>query len=390
MVMSDPGNVADELAPRRGTPRKVALFRALQLGDLLCAVPALRAVRNGFPDAEITLIGLPWAQDFVRRFARLVDRFVEFPGFPGLPERSPDIAALPRFLTEAQAAHYDLAIQMHGRGDLTNSIVAALGAATTAGFCPPAGPCPDPLHFLRWPESGTEIHRCIALADFLGLPRAGDRLEFPLDADEIAQGAALLARHRLPPGSFVCVHPGARLYTRRWPAEYFAVVAQDIVRRGFTVVLTGSGEEALITRRIGRVLPPGSVVDLAGQTALGAFAALLAHARLLVCNDTGVSHVAAALRVPSIVVCCGADPHRFAPLDHALHEVLHHAVACRPCAHVHCPIGHPCAQKLTPDRVLARVAARLAPRRPAELVRFPLPSRAAPPRQGWAPPPRSA
>ncbi|HEX6793474.1 MAG TPA: glycosyltransferase family 9 protein [Casimicrobiaceae bacterium] len=377
-----------ELAARRDTPRRIALFRALQLGDLLCAVPALRAVRNSFQDAEITLIGLPWAAQFVRRFARLVDRFVEFPGFPGLPEREPDIRALPRFLAEAQAARYDLAIQMHGRGDLTNSIVAALGARVTAGFCPPGGDCPDPLRFLPWPSSGTEIHRCIALTDFLGLARAGDRLEFPFEDDEIAQGDALLSRHGLASRRFVCVHPGARLYTRRWPAEYFAAVAQDVVRRGFAVVLTGSSEEALITRRIARALPAGSFVDLAGHTKLGVFAAMLRHARLLVANDTGVSHVAAALRVPSIVVCCGADPHRFAPLDHVLHEVLHHAVPCRPCAHVHCPIGHPCAQKLSPERVIARVDARLSRRRVAPL-RFPA-LRPAALRDGVSAPPQGA
>src|SRR4029079_8618913 len=131
--------------------------------------------------AEIVLIGLPWARDFVHRFARLVDHFVEFPGFPGLPGREHDLATPPRFLADAQAARYDLAIQMHGRGDLTNSIVAALGARMTAGFCPTGGNCPDPLRFMPWRESGTEIHRCIALTDFLRLARAGDRLEFPLD-----------------------------------------------------------------------------------------------------------------------------------------------------------------------------------------------------------------
>jgi ADP-heptose:LPS heptosyltransferase len=360
-----PNNALDPM------PSRIAVFRALQLGDLLCAVPALRAVRNGYPDAEITLIGLPWAAGFVERFHRLVDRFVEFPGFPGLPEREPDLAALPLFLSEAQAAQYDLAIQMHGRGDLTNSIVAALGARETAGFCPLGGPCPDPLRFLPWPETGTEIHRALALTDFLGLPRAGDRLEFPLGDDERAEARELLAHHRIPPG-FVCVHPGARLYTRRWPADYFAAVAHDIVERGCTVVLTGSADEALVTRRIARALPRRSVVDLAGRTSLGVFAALLARARLLVSNDTGVSHVAAALRVPSVVVSCGADQRRFAPLDHALHEVLHHPIACRPCTHAHCPVGHGCALKLTPDRVIARVRERLRPRESREPLRFPL------------------
>jgi ADP-heptose:LPS heptosyltransferase len=359
-----------ELAPRAEAPRRIAVFRALQLGDLLCAVPALRALRSGYPDAEITLIGLPWAADFVRRFGRLVDRFVEFPGFPGLPEREPDIAALPGFLAAAQAARYDLALQMHGRGDLTNSLVAALGAKVVAGFYPAGAPCPDPLRFLPWPETGTEIHRTLALVDFLALPRAGDRLEFPIDGNEKAEAADLLVRHGLAPRRFVCVHPGARLYTRRWLPEYFAVVAQAIAQHGVRVVLTGSGEETLLTRRIARMLPAGSVVDLGGQTRLGVFAAMLAQARLLVSNDTGVSHVAAALSVPSIVVSCGADPRRFAPLDHALHEVLHHPVACRPCNYVHCPVGHPCAHKLTPDRVVARVRARLAPQR-AEPVRLP-------------------
>jgi ADP-heptose:LPS heptosyltransferase len=375
-----------ELASRRASPQRIAVFRALQLGDLLCAVPALRAVRNGYPDAEITLIGLPWAARFAERFHRLVDGFVEFPGFPGLPEREPDVGALPRFLSDAQAARYDLAIQIHGRGELTNSIVAALGAREMAGFCPQGGPCPDPLRFLPWPETGTEIHRTLALTDFLGLPRAGDRLEFPLDDDERAEALDLLERHHVTPGRFVCVHPGARLYTRRWPADYFAAVAQDIVDRGFTVVLSGSADEALVTRRVARFLPARAVVDLAGRTSLGVFAALLTHARLLVSNDTGVSHVAAALRVPSIVVSCGADPRRFAPLDHALHEVLHHPVACRPCTYAHCPVGHGCAHKLTPERVIARVRTRLVVPRDPEPLRFP---RWRAPADGHAsPPPR--
>jgi ADP-heptose:LPS heptosyltransferase len=359
-----------ELTPQRNRTRRVAVFRALQLGDLLCAVPALRAIRSGFPDAEITLLGLPWAKGFVDRFAHLLDRFVEFPGFPGLPEREPDIAALPGFLSSAQAMHYDLAIQLHGRGDLSNSIVEALGARLIAGFCPPTGPCPDRLRFLPWPEAGTEIHRCLALTDFLGLPRDGDALEFPVTQSEANESRALMARHGLLPHRFVCVHPGARLYTRRWPPEYFVAVARDILRMGLSVVLTGSEEEALLTRRIARELPASAVVDLAGQTSLGAFAALCTDARLLLCNDTGVSHVAAALRVPSVVVCCGADPRRFAPLDHALHEVLHHPIACRPCSNVHCPIGHPCALRLTPDRVWTRVRARLAPRPPGAPLRL--------------------
>lgn len=354
--MGAPAGVG-KLAPGGVAPARVAVFRALQLGDLLCAVPALRALRKALPAARVTLIGLPWARDFVSRYAHLCDDFLSFPGFPGLPERAPELAALPDFLRDAQARRFDVALQLHGRGDITNPLVATLGATLCAGFCPPEGYRPDPSRYTPWPEQGHEIERLLTLMDFLGVPRDGTALEFPLAAAEIAQATALRAAHGLAPRRYACVHPGARLASRRWPPEHFAAVGATLARAGLRIVVTGTGEEAALTARVARGVP--GAIDLAGRTPLGVLAALLRDARLLVCNDTGVSHVAAAVHTPSVVVSCGADPARFAPLDPVRHEVVWHPAPCRPCAHDRCPIGHPCARQLAPSRVTDRVIARL-------------------------------
>lgn len=341
-----------------GAPARIAVLRALQLGDLLCAVPTLRALRRGYPDARITLIGMPWAEAFVRRFAHLVDAFLAFPGHPALPERAPDLDAFPAFLAAGHRARFDLVLQMHGRGEVTNPIALLLGGARTAGFHPRDGWCPDPAHFCPWPEHGTEVQRCLALSDFLGLERQGDALELPIGRDERAAAAALQREHGLAAGEYVCMHPGARLASRRWPAERFAAVAARLAAEGHRIVVTGCWDEAALCRTVAEAAGEGGV-DLCERTSLGELAALIADARLLVCNDTGVSHVAAALRTPSVVVSCGADASRFAPADRARHRVLAHATPCRPCMFTRCPTRHECATGLSVEQVAGAALAAL-------------------------------
>src|SRR5438477_7258532 len=113
---------------------QIAIFRALYLGDLLLAVPALRAIRAGFPDAEITLIGLPWAESFVHRFSRYIDRFVEFVGYPGIEEMPVDPERTQRFLDEQRAYGYDLVVQMHGSGETSDQFALDLHAKVTVGY----------------------------------------------------------------------------------------------------------------------------------------------------------------------------------------------------------------------------------------------------------------
>jgi len=354
-------NRPDESRRRVGEPlpQRVAVFRTLALGDMLCAVPALRALRAGLPRAQIVLIGLPWAREFVQRFSQYLDGFLEFPGYPGLPERAANLAQFPGFLQTAQQARFDLAIQMHGSGLLTNPITLLLGARRTAGFYAPGQWCPDVERFLPYPDADSEVRRLLRLTAFLGLTDCGEELEFPLRPEDHEALQAIVQARRLPPGAYACVHPGASLGTRRWPPQRFAAVADSLAGHGLKIVITGSLAEAELAEAVRKQMDCPAV-NLVGRTSLGALAALLSGARLLVSNDTGVSHLAAALRLPSVIVALGSDPDRWAPLDRRRHRTLAHPVPCRPCSHAVCPIRFPCAENLSPEEVTRAALALLA------------------------------
>jgi ADP-heptose:LPS heptosyltransferase len=331
----------------------IAVVRALQLGDLLCAVPALRALRTAYPAARIALVGLAWAREFAVRFRRYIDAFIEFPGFPGMPERPCAEDELDRFLAQMRGRRFDLALQMHGSGEVTNPLTVRMGAAAIAGSYRDGQYCPDRSRFIAWQEHEHEVLRWLRLLTRLGIAARGPQLEFPLGAEDRAEATALGLHN------YVCLHPGSQLPSRRWPAERFAEVGDALAARGYNVVLTGSAAEAPLTREVARAMR-ARPRDLAGRTSLGGVAAVIAGARLLVSNDTGVSHIAAATRTASVVVCCGADPRRWAPLDRVRHRVLHSDVACRPCSHVQCPIGHPCALQVSASEVIDRTVEVLA------------------------------
>jgi ADP-heptose:LPS heptosyltransferase len=236
-----------------------------------------------------------------------------------------------------------------------NPLVACFGARATAGFhdghcwVPPA----DRERYAAWPRSGHEIERLLALTDHLGLPRRGLALEFPLTTADRDEARRLLAR--LDGTPYVVIHPGAQLASRRWPVERFVAVAQRLSARGLGVVLTGSAAEQPLTRAIAAELGQmgAACIDLAGATTLWSLGAVIAGAQYLVCNDTGVSHIAAALACPSVVVSCGADVARWAPLDAQRHRVLWQALPCRPCAFAACPYGHGCAEAIGVAEVVA-------------------------------------
>ncbi|HEX3637597.1 MAG TPA: glycosyltransferase family 9 protein [Paraburkholderia sp.] len=339
-------------------PRRIVIFRALQLGDMLCAVPALRALRQAAPQAHIALIGLPWAQAFVERYADLVDELIVFPGAVGFPEQHESNAGLPAFFSQMRARRFDLAIQLHGSGGIANDLLFALGARANAGFVQP-DEAARPDVFIGWPDGSPESERYLALMNALGAPVVDRQLWFPLGTRDGDEYAALVAEHGIEAQRLVLIHPGAQLPSRRWPAGRFADVANRLAADGWQIAITGTAAEAPLTGAVlGAMTAPA--LPLAGATSLGGLAALVAHARLVVCNDTGVSHIADATATASVVIASGSDTRRWAPLDHARHRVLADYPACRPCMFRDCPYGHPCALNVSVEQVVQSARAQLA------------------------------
>lgn len=286
---------------------------------MLCAVPALRALRQWCPSSEFILIGLPWTAQLLPRYQTLIDRVIVFPGHPELPEQAADPEALERFFFDVRSIKADLAIQMHGSGVVSNRIVERCGARQLAGFSIGESKSDG---FISWPEKGQELRRCLRLARALGARHdGGESLYFPIIAEDLAELAGTGLPAELDGEDYICIHAGARSPDRRWPASCFVRVADALAAAGFKIVLTGSGSEWPLAEQV-RQQMRHPAVNAALPCSLGALAALLRNARLLVCNDTGVSHLAVALELPSVVIFSTSDPERWAPLDTSLHPIV--------------------------------------------------------------------
>ena len=300
----------------------VVVFRALQLGDMLCAVPALRALRAALPHARITLVGLPWAEQFAARFSNYIDDFLVFPGHPGLGEQPLQQSLLPSFYNTLQSRQYSLALQLHGSGEISNGIVRDFGARLAAGYAAAALPEEEDFLYLPYPDAGPEPLRLLDFVTQLGARDLGPQLEFPLNRQDWQELQASGLAEGLHAGEYICIHPGARFRDKCWPAERFAHLADQLALEfGLGVVLTGSAKETDLTATVASHMKT-PVIDAAGPISIGAMAALMSRARLLICNDTGVSHIAAGLKLKSVVIFSKADIRRWAPLDHSLHRCV--------------------------------------------------------------------
>lgn len=296
--------------------KRIAVFRALYLGDFLCVVPALRALRKHYPNAEITYIGLEKFEDLVRRYGQYIDCFIAFPGFPLLTEEPIEPSDFEAFLTNIRSKEYDLLFQMHGSGSVVNNLLQTFKAKKMVGFC--EQPSQQSSSFLLYPNSLHEIHRHLALLKHQKIPTDGDHIDFPIHA--LDQEAFKWANLDIQE-PYICMHPGSKAASRQWPLWYFAKIGNLFSKRGYQIVITGVISEIHLAKELSKLLDVPAIIA-AGKLSLGGTAILLSKTNFLVTNCTGVSHMAAALKTPSVVISMDGEPHRWGPLNKELHRTV--------------------------------------------------------------------
>ena len=257
----------------------VLVLRALKLGDLLVAVPALHALRREYPGHRLLYAAQDW----------LGDALALVGGYELLPTHGLDV---PLALPPGQV---DVAVNLHGRGPESDSRLEALRPRRVIAHASErrAGPL--------WDDDVHERQRWARLLQWHGIE--ADSSEYRLNPPA--------ARTDRP--SATVIHPGAAYGSRLWPEDRFAEVASELVQAGHNVVFTGSAAERPRATRIAALAGLGEEPVLAGQQSLSGFAALIAESRLVVSADTGAAHLATAYRRPSVVLFGPAAPEHWGP-----------------------------------------------------------------------------
>lgn len=354
--------------------RRVLCIRLDSLGDVLMCTPAMRALRHGAEGRRLTLLASR-AGARVAAYLPDVDDVIAFsaPWMKMKDGRHKEPTALADCIVELRRLGFDAAVIF------TSFSQSPLPAATLchlAGIPLVAATCRENPYGLltdwvaeteREKPVRHEVQRQLDLAAAVGCTTDDTRLSFRVPTRAGDNVNERLMAHGIDPARpFIVLHAGASAPSRRYPARRWAALLRLLsVGLHHPLVLTGSADEA---DDIAAIIAEASVpaTSLAGQLDLGELGALLRDAALLIANNTGPAHIAAALGTPVVSLYAMTNsqhtPWRVAQ------RVLYHPVPCRDCLRSSCPQGHhACLDALAPEAVFIAAAELLddAPSRPA-------------------------
>jgi len=339
--------------------QKIVVRGTNWVGDAVMTVPALRALRRLFPEAEITLATRPWAKGLFSEVDFIDDVLVY--------DRRGAFSAVGQ-AREWRRRKFDLAVLFQ------NAFEAAL-VPFLAGVPLRLGYATEGRRFLlthsiqlpEWRSSKHEVFYYLYLIAALEQSISGGNSVCEQDPDislslsefNQAQASSLLRANGLTEGkSVVAICPGSiNSRAKRWPPEKFAALADRLLEDQRNVVLIGSPEERDVSDEVTKRMKHQPVV-LTGKTSLEQVTALLGLVDLVVTNDTGPAHIAAAMGRPTIVIFGPTNPLTTRPFS-PVAEVVRHPPDCAPCMLRDCPIDHRCMTAITVDEIFEKSVSAL-------------------------------
>ena len=303
--------------------RRILIIRQHnQLGDMLCVVPLLRALRASIPGAEIDLLASPVNADIMRHHCLLDDLLVydkrEYLGPLGIR-----IGRVRRLVKDLRARNYDLvAVPSTVSMSLTSDLLAAVtgapmrfGPGSIDGVRNPGASFYSNAVDLDWRSSPTR-HQTLRNADLLeGVVEPPEDLshELTLTASEIEAAKDEVSRLRQGKAHLVAIHPGAGKPPNRWPARHFARLARQLASEmGAAVFATIGPMDQETQQALEDDL--GKEIEYVVNKPIRTIASILSYVDLLVSNDTGIMHVGAAVGVPVISLFGPTEPRQWAPI----------------------------------------------------------------------------
>ena len=343
-------------------PKNLLIIKPSSFGDIIHALPTLRALRVVFPDSRISwLVKSEWAE--------LLE------GHPDLSEVIPANFRLCdwcEIITTVRERAFDCVVDLQGL--FRSGLIARLsGAPVRVGFA--RGREGSPwfyTHSVRLPNDGKrpwrllDIHavdRNLEVARFFGASAESPQFWLPrLENDRVAINQLFAEGGVQPHDRLVAVAPTSRHAIKNWPAERFLEVAVSLAKeKNIKIVLIGSSNDHAIGQRFSQALG-SALVDLVGKTRIRQLSFVFDKVRLFIANDSGPIHVAAACRVP-VIACFGpTNPQATGPYGIGHVSVVSYATACRPCGLRKCQNLHylECLESVSVDEVISHAKSVLA------------------------------
>lgn len=333
------------------------LIRATNwVGDAIMALPALRAVRARFPEAEIAIVARPYVAD-IYRHQDVADRLIAY-DVAGLHA---GISGREHLAGELREHKYDVALLLQNAFD-------AAWLAWRAGI-------PERIGYAR-------DGRSLLLTKAIAVPRPGEIpahekfyylellrragwldglteetfIRLSVTEEKMQHAERIIAEAGARPKSLrVAIGAGASYGSAKcWPPARFAALASLLqVQSDADILLFGTAAESAVSNAIIAEMPRAPI-DLTGKTAVGDLPALFSQCQLFVGNDSGAMHIAAAVGLPVVAVFGPTDPFGTAPVTPRC-TIVQEKPYCSPCFLRRCPTDHRCMTRITPDAVAAAV-----------------------------------